>query len=82
MKGGTTQTLRPAQRLDQSDVEESEQNSRNEETHRRFDPVENVAGSGDVAEWTEVDEQVLVALAGRQRCCPGSTQGVVGRRRV
>jgi len=43
--------------------------------------VKNVPGSGDVAERTEVDEEVFVALDGRQRCRPGSTQGVVGRRR-
>jgi len=67
--GGTAQSLRPAQSLDQPDVEERQQDARNEESHRRLDPVEDVAGPGDVAEWTEVDEEVLVAVARWRRQC-------------
>ena len=61
--GGTTQALGVTQSLDQSDVEERQQDARDEETHRRLDPVEHVAGPGDVAERTEVDQEVLVRAA-------------------
>jgi len=61
--GGATQALRATERLDQSDVEEREKYARDDESHRRLDPVENVARPGDVAERAEVDEKVFVALA-------------------
>ena len=77
MVGGAAQTLRPPERLDQTlraperldqpDVEEREQHARYEEAHRRLDPVENVAGTGDVTERAEVDEEVLVAVFRHRR---------------
>ena len=77
---GASQTLRAAESLDQSDVEEREKDAGDEEPHRRFDPVENVAGPRDVAERAQVDEKVLAASDRRQLCRPGSTQ--VRRRAV
>jgi len=70
MVSGSTQPFRAAERLDQSDVEERQKDARNEETHRRLDPVENVARSGDVAERTEIDKKVFVALDWQRHRCP------------